>query len=99
MRSSMPTVLIVCPGQRDRLTLSDERILDRFDLRLFGPPVGPRFDVRAFIDQVAGERPDCDGAFGSNDATAHIARILAERLGLPGSSRQAFMRCHDKLES
>ncbi|HEU0194683.1 MAG TPA: ATP-grasp domain-containing protein, partial [Gaiellales bacterium] len=37
--------------------------------------------------------------FGSNDASAHIARILTERLHLPGPSREAFMRCHDKLAS
>ena len=95
----MPTVLVICPGQRDRLNLADERILERFDLRLFGPAVTPRFDASSFVDQVAAERPVCHGAFGSNDATAHIARILAERLRLPGSSREAFMRCHDKLES
>jgi len=95
----MPTVLVICPGQRDRLNLADERILERFDLRLFGPPVTPRFDASSFVDQVSAERPVCHGAFGSNDATAHIARILAERLRLPGSSREAFMRCHDKLES
>jgi biotin carboxylase len=95
----MPTVLVICPGQRDRLNLADERILDRFDLRLFGPPVSPQFDAASFVDQVADERPACDGAFGSNDATAHIARILAERLELPGTSREAFMHCHDKLES
>jgi biotin carboxylase len=95
----MPTVLVICPGQRDRLNLADERILERFDLRLFGPPIGPRFDARAFVDQVVAVPPQCDGAFGSNDASAHIARILTERLHLPGPSREAFMRCHDKLAS
>ena len=37
--------------------------------------------------------------FGSSDASAHLAAHLAARLGLPGPTPEAFMRCHDKLES
>ena len=36
---------------------------------------------------------------GSSDATGHLAAVLAERLGLPGPGRAAFMRCHDNFES
>src|SRR5690348_12286184 len=95
----MPDVLVICPGQRDRLNLADERILDRFGLRFAGSAIRPGFDPVAFVDQVATGRPAVDGVFGSNDATAHLAGILAERLGLPGPPPDAFMRCHDKLTS
>jgi biotin carboxylase len=95
----MPDALIICPGQRDRLNLADERILERFGLRFAGGPIRPGFDPLAFVDQVSAERPPVDGVFGSNDATAHLAGILAHRLGLPGPDPAAFMRCHDKLAS
>ena len=42
---------------------------------------------------------DVDGAFGSSDAGAHLAVRLAALRGLPGPTPEAFMRCHDKLES
>jgi biotin carboxylase len=95
----MPDVLIICPGQRDRLNLADERILERYGLRFAGGPIQPGFDPLAFIDQLASERPPVDGVFGSNDDTGHLAGILADRLGLPGPDPAAFMRCHDKLAS
>jgi biotin carboxylase len=95
----MPDVLIICPGQRDRLNLADERIFDRFGLRFAGRSIGPGFDPVAFADQVSAERPPVDGVFGSNDATGHLAVIVAHRLGLPGPDPAAFMRCHDKLAS
>ena len=95
----MPDVLIICPGQRDRLNLADERILERYGLRFAGGPIRPGFDPLAFVDQAAAERPQVDGVFGSNDAAGHLAWVLAHRLGLPGPDPAAFMRCHDKLES
>ncbi len=95
----MATVLIVCPGQRDRLNLADERIMPRFGLHLAGSAIGPGFDPRAFVDQVASDSPRVDGVFGSSDATGHLAAVLADRLGLPGPGAAGFMLCHDKLES
>lgn len=94
-----PTVLVLCPGQRDRLNLADERIMERFAVHLAGERIGPRFDPAAFVDHMAHLGPAADGVMGSNDATAHLAAVLAERLGLPGPGRAAFMRCHDKLAS
>jgi biotin carboxylase len=95
--TDIPTVLVLCPGQRDRLNLADERIMDRFAVHLAGERIGPRFDPGAFVDHMARLGPAADGVMGSNDATAHLAAVLAERLGLPGPGRAAFMRCHDKL--
>jgi biotin carboxylase len=95
----VPSVLVVCPGQRDRLNFADERILDRYALRFAGQPIGPGFDARTFVDHMIRFGPAADGIFGSSDATGHIASILAEAAGLPGPGREAFMRCHDKLAS
>ena len=94
---TVPSVLVVCAGQRDRLNLADERILDRFALRFAGQPIGPGFDARTFVDHMVRFGPDADGIFGSSDATGHLATILADAAGLPGPGRDAFMRCHDKL--
>jgi ATP-grasp domain len=96
---TVPSVLVVCAGQRDRLNLADERILDRYALRFAGQPIGPEFDARTFVDHMTRFGPAADGMFGSSDATGHLATILADAGGLPGPGRDAFMRCHDKLAS
>ncbi len=94
----MSTALIICPGQRDRLNLADERILCRYGLQLSGPPVAtPGFDPGAFADAVVSDRPPVQGVLGSGDATGHLATVIADRLGLPGAGAEAFLRCHDKL--
>jgi hypothetical protein len=90
-------VLVVCPGQRDRLNLADERILARYALRFAGQTIGAGFDARTFVDHMIRFGPAADGIFGSSDATGHLATILADAAGLPGPGRAAFMRCHDKL--
>ena len=95
----IPSVLVLCPGRRDRLNLADERIMERFAVQLAGEPIGPGFDPAAFVEHMARFGPVVDGVMGSSDATGHLAAVLAERLGLPGPGRAAFMRCHDKLES
>ena len=96
---AVPSVLVVCPGQRDRLNFADERILDRYALRFAGQPIDSGFGARTFVDHMIRFGPPADGIFGSSDATGHIASILAEAAGLPGPGREAFMRCHDKLAS
>jgi ATP-grasp domain len=96
---TVPSVLVVCPSQRDRLNLADERILDRYALRFAGQPIDSGFDARTFVDHMIRFGPPADGIFGSSDATGHLASILAEAAGLPGPGREAFMRCHDKLAS
>ena len=96
---TVPSVLVICPSQRDRLNLADERILDRYALRFAGQPIGPGFDARTFVDHMIRFGPAADGILGSSDATGHIASILADAAGLPGPGREAFMRCHDKLAS
>ncbi len=40
-----------------------------------------------------------DGVFGSNDAAGHLAAVIGARLGLPGATPEAFLNCHDKLQS
>jgi ATP-grasp domain len=94
---TVPAALIVCPNQRDRLNLADERILERFALRFAGQPIGPGFDPRTFVEHMVRFGAAADGVFGSSDATGHLAAVLAEEKGLPGPGRAAFMRCHDKL--
>ena len=96
---SIPSVLVLCPGRRDRLNLADERIMERFAVRLAGEPIAFGFDPAGFVEHIARFGSAVDGVMGSSDATGHLAAVLAERLGLPGPGRAAFMRCHDKLES
>lgn len=99
MDGTAPTVLVVCAGQRDRLNLADERILDRYALRFAGQPIRPGFDPHTFVDHMIRFSPPADGIFGSSDATGHLAAVLSDSAGVPGPGREAFMRCHDKLAS
>ena len=87
----MPTALIICPGQRDRLNLADERILSRYGLRLAGAAGhGPGFDPGSVRRRrSSAEAPPVHGVLGSSDATGHLATVIADRLGLPGSGRRA----------
>jgi biotin carboxylase len=95
-----PTALIVHPGARDRLNLADP------DVRAHVRPVmleddAPTDPPTAILARLATDprSRDVDGVFGSSDASAHLAVHLAALRGLPGPTPEAFMRCHDKLES
>lgn len=95
-----PSALIVHPGARDRRNLEDP------DVRAHVRPITLEDDaptdrptaILKRLDQDPRSR-DVDGVFGSSDASAHLAVHLAAIRGLPGPSPEAFMRCHDKLES
>jgi biotin carboxylase len=95
-----PAALIVHPGARDRLNLEDPEV--RAHVRAVMLEDDAPTDLPTAIVQrlVADPRArDVVGAFGSSDASAHLAVHLAALRGLPGPSPDAFMRCHDKLES
>lgn len=95
-----PTALIVHPGARDRLNLGDPDVLTKIR------PIMLEDDAPTDLPTTIVERLDADprsrdvdGVFGSSDASAHLAVRLAALRGLPGPTPEAFMRCHDKLES
>jgi biotin carboxylase len=95
-----PTALIVHPGARDRLNLEDP------DVRAHVQPIlleddAPTDRPSAIVERLASDPRSSavDGVFGSSDASAHLAVHLAALRGLPGPTPQAFMRCHDKLDS
>jgi biotin carboxylase len=96
----MPSILIVRPNERDNLNLADEAIRSRFDL-IAPEGVSDEQDPAAYVETVVADPASsgATGVFGSRDQTQHLAVRVAERLGLPGPTPQAFMRCHDKLEA
>ena len=95
-----PAALIVHPGARDRLNLADPDVRARVRSVMLEDDAPT--DLPSSIVQRLAVDPrtrDVDGAFGSSDAGAHLAVRLAALRGLPGPTPEAFMRCHDKLES
>ena len=95
-----PAALIVHPGARDRLNLEDPDVRARVRAVMLEDDAPT--DLPSSIVQRLDSDPrtrDIDGAFGSSDAGAHLAVRLAALRGLPGPTPDAFMRCHDKLES
>jgi len=94
------SILLVQPTVRDEANLADESIRSRFTL-VPGDPPSAGADPAAFLAHLVdlGESSGVDGVFGSRDQSMHLAVRAADRLGLPGPSPEAFMRCHDKLAS
>lgn len=95
-----PSALIVHPGARDRRNLEDPDVRAHVRAILLeddAPTDGPT----KIVERLAADprSRDVDGVFGSSDASAHLAVRLAALRGLPGPTPEAFMRCHDKLES
>ena len=95
-----PTALIVHPGARDRLNLEHPEVGEHVRAILLEDDA-PTDRPNAILERLAGDprARAVDGVFGSSDASAHLAAHLASQLGLPGPTPEAFMRCHDKLES
>ena len=96
----MPSILVVQPTARDEAGLADESIRARFQL-VSGDAPAAEADPAAFLEQLVGlaRSGAIDGVFGSRDRSMHLAVRVADRLGLPGPTAEAFMRCHDKLAS
>jgi biotin carboxylase len=95
-----PAALIVHPGARDRRNLEDADVRAHVRAILLEDDA-PTDRPTAILERLAADprSRDVDGAFGSSDASAHLAVRLAAMRGLPGPTPEAFMRCHDKLES
>ena len=92
--------MIVHPGARDRLNLEDPEVRAHVRAVMLEDDAPTDLPTAIVERLVADPRTrDVDGAFGSSDASAHLAVRLAALRGLPGPSPDAFMRCHDKLES
>jgi len=94
------SILVVQPTERDEANLADESIRSRFRL-LPGDEPAPGADPADTLEHLVGVARDegVDGVLGSRDRSMHLAVRVTDRLGLPGPSPRAFMRCHDKLES
>ena len=95
-----PTALIVHPSARDRLNL-DHPEVDQLVRAILLEDDAPTDRPNVILDRLAADprARAVDGVFGSSDASAHLAAHLAARLGLPGPTPEAFMRCHDKHAS
>ena len=100
MMDDRPTALIVHPGARDRLNLEHPEVGEHVRAILLEDDA-PTDRPIAILERLAGDprARAANGVFGSSDASAHLAAHLAAQLGLPGPTPEAFMRCHDKLES
>jgi biotin carboxylase len=95
-----PAALIVHPGARDRRNLEDPDVSGHVRPILLEDDA-PTDHPNAILERLAADprARGVDGVFGSSDASAHLAVHLAASWGLPGPTPEAFMRCHDKLES
>lgn len=95
-----PAALIVHPGARDRRNLEDPDVRAHVRVIMLEDDA-PTDRPIAILERLASDPRSqaVDGVFGSSDSAAHLAVHLAALRGLPGPTPEAFMRCHDKLES
>jgi len=93
-------ILVVQPTERDEANLADESIRSRYRL-VSGDEPTRGADPADLLEHLVGlaRTEEVDGVLGSRDRSMHLAVRVTDRLGLPGPSPAAFMRCHDKLES
>ena len=95
-----PTALIVHPGARDRLNLADPEVGEHVRAVLLEDDA-PTDSPNAILERLATDTRAraVDGVFGSSDAERAPRGAPRTTAGLPGPTPEAFMRCHDKLES
>ena len=88
----MRNILVACPQDRDRREVAAAGL----DARFAGPDLDaiPSFDAEELVDELA-ELP-MDGVVGTKDRSALVAALVADRLGLPGPSPEAVVRCQHK---
>ncbi len=93
----MPSILVVCPQERDlreiRLAGLDRSFAVRYegaDLDAIEDP----FDPEAFLDRCLAH--PVDGVVGTKDRSALLASLVAERAGLPGPRPRALLACQHK---
>lgn len=92
----MKTVLVACPQARDRREIAAAGLERRFRVRFAGPDLdaGGPIDGEALVDELAAVA--ADGIVGTKDRSALAAALAAARLGLPGPSPAAVVRCQHK---
>jgi hypothetical protein len=85
-------ILVACPQERDRREIAAAGLEARFA----GPDLDsvPSFDVEALVAELAGL--PADGVVGTKDRSALVAALVGARLGLPGPSPEALVRCQYK---
>jgi biotin carboxylase len=90
------SVIVVCPQRRDFDAVRAVRLEERFRVGYEGPDLDAvaEFDAAAFLERAAAL--PADGVIATKDRSALVAALLAERLGVPGPSPQAVVRCQHK---
>jgi len=88
----VPGILVTCPQERDRREVAAAGLSARFaglDLDAVAS-----FDAEALVAELAAL--PAEGVVGTKDRSALVAALVAERLGLPGPSPAALVRCQHK---
>ena len=95
----MPTVLFVCPQERDLAAIQSAGLGGRYDSCFAGPDLDAADDVdpAALLEELAAVA--ADGVVGTKDRSALLAALVAERRGLPGPSPGAVLACQHKPRS
>jgi hypothetical protein len=88
----VPGILVTCPQERDRREIAAAGLAARFA----GPDLDAvaSFDAEALVAELAGL--PAEGVVGTKDRSALVAALVAERLGLPGPTPAALVRCQHK---
>lgn len=88
----MRNILVACPQDRDRREVAAAGL----DASFAGPDLDaiPAFDAEELVVGLAAMQ--MDGVVGTKDRSALVAALVAERLGLPGPSPEAVVRCQHK---
>ena len=95
----MKNVLLVAPTARDRTAVRAAGVERRYHVHLLGRDLDEleTFHPQEFVAEA--ERVRADGAAGTKDRSALLSAFIAARLGLPGPTPAAILRCQHKPTS
>ena len=94
-----PTVLVVCPQERDRTAIRAAGLERRYGVRFEGPDLDSVEHVGAAALLSELEAVPANAVVATKDRAALLAALVAERRGLPGPAPRAVARCQHKPTS
>ena len=96
----MPSVLVVCPQERDLREIRLSGLGRSFCVCYEGADldaIDDPFDPEVFLARCQAQ--PVDGVVGTKDRSALLASLVAERQGLPGPTPRALLACQHKPTS
>jgi biotin carboxylase len=92
----MREILVLAPQERDRKAIEAAGLAERYSLRFVGSDLDDPATPAPEALLVEAEAGSAEGAVGTKDASALLAAVVTDRLGLPGPRSEAVLAVQHK---